>query len=128
MTPRDYRESWAWVHYLLNGPTAAKAALLGYLADLRASPDAPPLSERLHPRRGGPASSCSRTSSGSARRASPSQPAPAAATTVRLQIRPRPTGRKVPRRSVLGRLAPCSGCDVASASWGMACQIITLRL
>ena len=26
MTPRDYRESWAWVHYFLNGPPAGKAS------------------------------------------------------------------------------------------------------
>ena len=47
MAPRDYRESWAWVHYLLNGSNAGKTLLLAYLADLRTSPDAPPLSERL---------------------------------------------------------------------------------
>ncbi len=47
MSPRDYRESWAWVHYLLNDSRANKAALLAYLADLRASPDAAPLSRRL---------------------------------------------------------------------------------
>jgi hypothetical protein len=47
MSPRDYRESWAWVHYLLNGSNAGKTALLAYLADLRASPGIAPLSERL---------------------------------------------------------------------------------
>jgi hypothetical protein len=47
MSPRDYRESWAWVHYLLNGPPAGKAALVSYLADLRAHPDTAPLSVRL---------------------------------------------------------------------------------
>src|SRR4051794_4251546 len=47
MAPRDYRESWAWIHYLLNHSNATKAALLGYLADLRANPRTPPLSERL---------------------------------------------------------------------------------
>lgn len=47
MTPRDYRESWAWVHYFLNGPPASRTALLGYLADLRSRPDAEPLSARL---------------------------------------------------------------------------------
>jgi hypothetical protein len=47
MSPRDYRESWAWVHYLLNGPAPGKTALLAYLADLRASADAEPLSRRL---------------------------------------------------------------------------------
>jgi hypothetical protein len=47
MTPRDYRESWAWIHYLLNGSGSGKAALLSYLADLHADPEAAPLSERL---------------------------------------------------------------------------------
>lgn len=48
MTPRDYRESWAWVHYLLNGPASNKAALLAFLADSRSrSGDASPLSRRV---------------------------------------------------------------------------------
>jgi hypothetical protein len=48
MSPRDYRESWAWVHYLLNGPPAGKAALLGFLADMRTDPQhAATLSARL---------------------------------------------------------------------------------
>jgi len=47
MTPRDYRESWAWVHYLLSGPPQAKAALLGDLADRRGGADDKPLSRRL---------------------------------------------------------------------------------
>jgi Protein of unknown function (DUF1570) len=49
MTPRDYRESWAWIHYLLNQSPATKTALLGYLADLHANPKAAPLSGRLKP-------------------------------------------------------------------------------
>ena len=48
MTPRDYRESWAWVHYLLNGPAPGKAALLAQLADAASKPANPePLSRRL---------------------------------------------------------------------------------
>ena len=47
MTPRDYRESWAWVHYLLNGPPAGKAALVAYLSDLHSGRRGAPLSERL---------------------------------------------------------------------------------
>ncbi len=48
MTPRDYRESWAWVHSLLNGPASGKAALLAQLADLASKPKtAEPLSQRL---------------------------------------------------------------------------------
>jgi hypothetical protein len=49
MTPRDYRESWAWVHYLLNDSRSHKTALLAYLADLRTKHEARPLSERLEP-------------------------------------------------------------------------------
>jgi hypothetical protein len=47
MSPRDYRESWAWVHYLLNGPPAGKALLVAYLEELRTNPEARPLSGRL---------------------------------------------------------------------------------
>jgi len=47
MAPRDYRESWAWVHYLLNDSNPNKALLLGYLADLRSAPGAKPLSQRI---------------------------------------------------------------------------------
>ena len=47
MAPRDYRESWAWVHYLLNHSSATKAALLGYLADLRTDPQSRGIWERL---------------------------------------------------------------------------------
>ncbi len=47
MTPRDYRESWAWVHYLLNQGPAEKKALLTYLADLATTPDARPISARF---------------------------------------------------------------------------------
>ena len=54
MTPRDYRESWAWVHYCLNGSNQGKAALLAYLADLRAGGEVAPLSRRLTPSEDGP--------------------------------------------------------------------------
>jgi Protein of unknown function (DUF1570) len=47
MTPRDYRESWAWVHYLLNEGQPQKAALLSYLADLKNSAEVRPISSRL---------------------------------------------------------------------------------
>jgi hypothetical protein len=47
MSPRDYRESWAWVHYLLNEGQPQKAALLAYLADLKESAEAQPISTRL---------------------------------------------------------------------------------
>lgn len=47
MTPRDYRESWAWVHYLLNTAPSNKAALLAYLSELRGGYAPEPLSARL---------------------------------------------------------------------------------
>lgn len=46
MTPRDYRESWAWVHYLLDGSPEGKKVLLSYLADLHQT-SAAALSSRL---------------------------------------------------------------------------------
>ena len=47
MTPRDYRESWAWVHFLLNEGPTQRAALLGYLSDLKDGPEARSISDRL---------------------------------------------------------------------------------
>jgi len=47
MTPRDYRESWAWVHYLLNEGPGPKKALIEYLTALKESADARPISTRL---------------------------------------------------------------------------------
>ncbi len=38
MTPRDYRESWAWVHLLLNGSEPGKPVLLNSLAALNEKP------------------------------------------------------------------------------------------
>lgn len=43
MSPRDYRESWAWVHYLLTEPGPGRQALLSYLHELKAQPANPPL-------------------------------------------------------------------------------------
>src|SRR4029077_19379610 len=45
MSPRDYREAWGWVHYLLNASPESKPELLEYLAELRTSPEAGPLSK-----------------------------------------------------------------------------------
>ncbi|MEX2173369.1 MAG: hypothetical protein WD872_03345 [Pirellulaceae bacterium] len=46
----EYRNSWAWIHFLLHGPRAANEELLGYLADLEAGGEVGPLSERLRRR------------------------------------------------------------------------------
>jgi hypothetical protein len=108
MTPRDYRESWAWIHYFLNGSDTGRAVLLAYLADLHTTPSAPPLSERLQ---GGPAPASKLLVThverlGTTQTATlPSQPASAVATTVRLQD-PAPAAAPPPppRRSLLARL------------------------
>ena len=47
MSPRDYREAWSWVHYLLDDPTIGRTALLGYLGDLREAKDQTSLSKRM---------------------------------------------------------------------------------
>lgn len=47
MNPRDYREAWAWVHYLLDSGEEHRAVLLEYLADLRAESAPAPLSARM---------------------------------------------------------------------------------
>jgi hypothetical protein len=46
MTPRDYRESWAWVHLLLNASEPGRSVLLTALAGLREKPGALGLTEK----------------------------------------------------------------------------------
>ncbi len=50
MRSTEYRYAWAWVHFMLHGPPAAKAELLRYLADLRSGAQAGNLSDRLRRR------------------------------------------------------------------------------
>lgn len=47
MSPAEYRESWAWVHYMLRGNPRAKQVLLDYLRELRTDPRPGPLRPRL---------------------------------------------------------------------------------
>lgn len=48
LAPGDYRESWLWVHSLLNGTAATRSVLMDYLADCRKTGTRPSsLSERL---------------------------------------------------------------------------------
>jgi hypothetical protein len=47
MNPSEYREAWAWTHFMLRSTPAARQALLGYLQDLRSNPRAAPLRPRL---------------------------------------------------------------------------------
>jgi hypothetical protein len=106
MSPRDYREAWAWTHYLLHGPGPGKAALLSYLADLRTEPDARPLSERLDGTPGGPTPGCSPTWSGSASIPWPRPARPAS----------RSSASRVPRPSLRRRGGPAAACSAASAT------------
>jgi hypothetical protein len=47
MNAEDYRDSWAWVHFLLHGPQEARQVLSNYLYDIRIGSPAGQLSERL---------------------------------------------------------------------------------
>jgi len=43
----EYRDAWAYAHFLLNGPPSARAELVSYLADIRNGTPPGQLSERL---------------------------------------------------------------------------------
>jgi hypothetical protein len=43
----EYRESWAWVHYMLHGPVEVRQVLSDYLYDLQQGDTEARLSERL---------------------------------------------------------------------------------
>ena len=47
MTGSDYRDSWAWAHYLLHGPIESRQVLSNFLYDIRTGNPAGMLSERL---------------------------------------------------------------------------------
>jgi hypothetical protein len=46
MTPRDYREAWAWVHLFLNGSSSEKAILLTLLSQSNEAPNKLRLEEK----------------------------------------------------------------------------------
>lgn len=50
MTSSRYRQAWAWVHFMLHGPPAAREELRRYLADLQALTPPGLLSRRLRDR------------------------------------------------------------------------------
>lgn len=47
MTPAEYRESWAWVHMMIQSKPEAKAVLLAYLQQLRTNKNPGPLAPKL---------------------------------------------------------------------------------
>lgn len=47
MSAEDYRDSWAWVHFLLHGPLEARQVLSNYLYEIRAGSSAGPLSNQF---------------------------------------------------------------------------------
>jgi hypothetical protein len=127
MAPRDYRESWAWVHYFLNHSNATKATLLGYLADLRANPSTAPLSEKLKATEAGvPATLLAHLDRVRSLPPVAATPSTTPEPTIRLQdnaielvranVEPRPATepapeRLPPRRSLLGGLRALFGLD-----------------
>ena len=115
MSPRDYRESWAWVHYLLNDTRPHKAALLAYLGDLQTAHHPRPLSERLagaeapallahltHVRANPVASATPTVRLQSAQVESPPQTSPVEP--IKPIDEPTKTAPVVKRRSILGRM------------------------
>lgn len=47
MTPAEYRESWAWVHLMLQARPESRAVLLSYLQQLRTNKNPGPLAPKL---------------------------------------------------------------------------------
>ena len=47
LTAEDYRDSWAWAHYLLHGPQDSRQVLSNYLYDIRIGNPAGRLADRL---------------------------------------------------------------------------------
>ncbi|MFO0965338.1 MAG: DUF1570 domain-containing protein [Gemmataceae bacterium] len=47
MAPGEYREAWAWTHWMLRGNAAARKTLLAYIQELRTNPNPGPLGPRL---------------------------------------------------------------------------------
>ncbi|MFN9200174.1 MAG: hypothetical protein ACK5WR_19035 [Planctomycetaceae bacterium] len=47
MARADYREAWAWVHFMMHSSPDTRQVLLEYLQDLRTNPNPGPLRDRL---------------------------------------------------------------------------------
>ena len=52
MTAGDYRDAWAWVHFMLHGPVEARQELVRFLSDIHAEIPPGQLSQRLEARLG----------------------------------------------------------------------------
>jgi hypothetical protein len=50
MGQAQYRHAWAWVHFMLHGPSEARAELVSYLSDIHAHAPPGKLSQRLRQR------------------------------------------------------------------------------
>lgn len=50
MGRNEYRDAWAWVHFMLHGPPEARTELQSYLAELQLTDQPEPLSRRLERR------------------------------------------------------------------------------
>ncbi len=50
MGPKEYRDTWAWAHFLIHGPEPARRALLEYFDDVEHHRPPKPISERLQAR------------------------------------------------------------------------------
>jgi hypothetical protein len=50
MGGKEYRDSWAWVHFLLHGPPEARGVLVKYLADIQAGDPPGDLGDNLRRR------------------------------------------------------------------------------
>jgi hypothetical protein len=54
MGPKEYRDAWAWVHFMIHGPEQARLALLEYFDDVEHHRPPAALSERLQRNLGDP--------------------------------------------------------------------------
>ena len=107
MTPRDYREAWAWVHLLLHGPEAGKSLLMAYLGQTDPAEGRARLRPRLAEARideQGLVNYLKALQSGPVASATPSQPG-----TVRFQDQPVEPAPMVPPRGLFRRLGAWLG-------------------
>jgi hypothetical protein len=47
MGREEYRDAWAWAHFMLHGPAEAREELMRYLGELHVGGDVGRLSDRL---------------------------------------------------------------------------------